>query len=149
MVYKRLALIAALLAALGAACGGAPATESATPPAKSAARQTPTAIPTAPATSPTPTQVATATQRPVSVPTPAPAAPLPLGESTVEAVDSFYDLPEVVARAALAKGFGTTPSDPRLNTWMGRLEWRIAASPMIYQMYTWAHYPVGRYPNVE
>jgi len=64
-------------------------------------------------------------------------------------VGFFYELPEVVARAVLAKGYDTTPNDPRLNVWMNQFEWRITASPMIYQMYTWAHYPVGRYPNVE
>ena len=144
MVYKRLALIAALLAILGAACGGAPASESATPPAKAVARQTPTAEPTPVATA---TQASRAVSTPI--PTPASAAPLPLGESTLEAVDFFYEHPEVAARAVLAKGFDTGASDPRLDRWMNQLEGRIAASPMIYQMYTWAHYPIGTYPNIE
>ncbi|MCY4438126.1 MAG: hypothetical protein OXE05_12430, partial [Chloroflexi bacterium] len=157
MVYLRLALIAALLAVLGTACGADPASESATPPAKAVARQTPTAEPTAPATSPTPTLLANATQVsravptpvPTTIPTPVPAAPLPLGESTLEAVEFFYELPEVVAIVVLAKMFDTAPEDPRLNMWVNELEWRIAASPMVYQMYTWAHYPIGTYPDIE
>ena len=134
MVYKRFALIAALLAILASACGTSQESESLAPPSGPTAIRTPTAVPTPELTaSPTPTAIVT----------------LPLGESSKEVVELFFSSPEVVARAVLAAAFDMGSLAPTVSFWVDNLKPYIAVSPVIYQMYTWANYPVGTYPNVE
>ena len=114
MIYRRVALTAILLAALASAYGTSQISEGTTAPID--------------ATTPLVT----------TAPRSAPAAPLPLGESTLEAVEFFYELPEVVARAVLAKTSDSNTWDPNVSFWMNRLERKIGTAPMIYQIYTGA-----------
>lgn len=134
MVHRRLALIAALLAILASACGTSQESESPAPPGGTTTIRTPTAA---------------RTPKLTASPTPAAVVELPLGESSKQVVELFFSDPVTVARAVLAAGFDTSASDPRLDLWVNELEPFIAVSPMIYQIYTWANYPVGTYPNVE
>ena len=134
MVHKRLALIATLLAVLASGCGTSQESESPAPPGGTTTVRTPTAAPT-------PEHTTSAT--------PATVVELPLGESSKEVVEFFFSDPETVARAVLAAGFDTSASDSILDLWVNRLEPVIAVSPTIYQIYTWANYPVGTYPHVE
>ena len=134
MVYRRLALIATLLAVLASGCGTSQESESPAPPGGTTTVRTPTAAPT-------PDHTTSAT--------PATVVELPLGESSKEVVEFFFSDPETVARAVLAAGFDTSASDSILDLWVNSLEPVIAVSPTIYQIYTWANYPVGTYPHVE
>ena len=79
---------------------------------------------------------------------PAAEVPLPLGESTLGEVEFFYRDPQTVARAVLGKMLDQGSASPSVSYWLGKMPWWVAA-PMIYQMYAWANYPIGTYPNVE
>jgi hypothetical protein len=134
MVYQRIALIAALLAVFASACGSSQESGSPSGAGDTTTIRTPTAAPTPELTASS---------------TPTPVVELPLGESFKEVVEFFFSDPETVARVVLAAGFDTSASDPMLNPWVKRRSRHIAVAPVIYQMYTWANYPAGTYPNVE
>lgn len=79
---------------------------------------------------------------------PAAEVPLPLGESTLGEVEFFFRDPRTVASAVLGKMLDESSTGPSVRYWLGAMPWWVAA-PMIYQMYAWANYPIGTYPNVE